>query len=494
MSKKLRVRRRTMTEESSDSVLSEEEVERVTIMSEGEDSGISELGPEEHTNPGTKPEKLCTVLLQVGIPFVIAGFGMMAAGLLLDAVQHWTVYQEVNEIFILVPALLGLKGNLEMTLASRLSTAANLGQLDSWANRFKLGWGNLALIQAQALVVAGLATVFSLVLGRDLEVAHQLMLGASAMGAASVASVILGSIMILVIILSHSLSINPDNVATPIAAALGDLVTLGLLSLLARGLYDLGDHTISAATTDSALSSSINVTLEQGSVITASSCILVGLIVLIPLWMAFAYRNTSTRAVLFIGWVPVIVAMLISSSGGWVLSFAVNKWKGIAVYSPIINGVGGNLAAVQASRISTSLHQTAHSPGQPLTSDLQYKGPCSSFFSKQNIHARTARILISLVIPGSIVFLSVIQLVGAGHTTQSYLFVVGYMVCALIQVVLLLLIADWGVHKIWSWGYDPDNIAIPFLTALGDLLGTGLLTLGFWLMWLVGDKDDDVGD
>ncbi len=77
-----------MTEESSDGVLSEGEGERVTIVSEGEDSGISELGPEEHTKtPGTRHEKLCTVLLQVGIPFVIAGFGMMAAGLLLDAVQ-----------------------------------------------------------------------------------------------------------------------------------------------------------------------------------------------------------------------------------------------------------------------------------------------------------------------------------------------------------------------------------------------------------------------
>ena len=36
--------------------------------------------------------------------------------------QHRPVYVEVSEIFILVPALLGLKGNLEMTLASRLST------------------------------------------------------------------------------------------------------------------------------------------------------------------------------------------------------------------------------------------------------------------------------------------------------------------------------------------------------------------------------------
>jgi len=32
------------------------------------------------------------------------------------------VFKEITEIYILVPALLGLKGNLEMTLASRLST------------------------------------------------------------------------------------------------------------------------------------------------------------------------------------------------------------------------------------------------------------------------------------------------------------------------------------------------------------------------------------
>ena len=36
--------------------------------------------------------------------------------------QHWAVFKHVPEVFILVPALLGLKGNLEMTLASRLST------------------------------------------------------------------------------------------------------------------------------------------------------------------------------------------------------------------------------------------------------------------------------------------------------------------------------------------------------------------------------------
>ena len=82
------------------------------------------------------------------------------------------------------------------------------------------------------------------------------------------------------------------------------------------------------------------------------------------------------------------------------LAKAVNRWEGIAVYSPIINGVylwcvfvclfvylpchgagvGGNLVAVQASRISTSLHQVS-SPGQPVPSPShRYHGPHRSFF------------------------------------------------------------------------------------------------------------------
>lgn len=46
-----------------------------------------------------------------------------------------------------------------------------------------------------------------------------------------------GMIMIGVIIGSRKIGINPDNVATPIAASLGDLITLALLSGISWGLY-----------------------------------------------------------------------------------------------------------------------------------------------------------------------------------------------------------------------------------------------------------------
>ena len=66
---------------------------------------------------------------------------------MLSTVQHWPVFRSLPELFIMVPALIGLKGNLEMTLASRLSTHANLGHLDTLEQTLEMGVANLALTQ-----------------------------------------------------------------------------------------------------------------------------------------------------------------------------------------------------------------------------------------------------------------------------------------------------------------------------------------------------------
>ena len=43
--------------------------------------------------------------------------------------------------------------------------------------------------------------------------------------------------MVGVILLSRKCKINPDNVATPIAASLGDLITLSLLAWISNLLF-----------------------------------------------------------------------------------------------------------------------------------------------------------------------------------------------------------------------------------------------------------------
>lgn len=66
--------------------------------------------------------------------------------------KHWTLFKEVPAIFTLIPALLGLKGNLEMTLASRFSTQVNLGKIRDKSTILSAVLGNIALTQVRYFV------------------------------------------------------------------------------------------------------------------------------------------------------------------------------------------------------------------------------------------------------------------------------------------------------------------------------------------------------
>jgi hypothetical protein len=45
----------------------------------------------------------------------------------------------------------------------------------------------------------------------------------------------------------------------------------------------------------------------------------------------------------------------------------------------------------------------------------------------------------------------------------------------------------------WNSGKDPDNFAIPYLTAIGDLLGTAFLAVVFHMLYLLGKIKTKVG-
>jgi len=200
-----------------------------TRLLEDSDSDDGSSGPVTRIKT-PHSESFLSVTLQIFFPFLVAGLGMVGAGLVLDVVQHWGVFVEVSELFILVPALLGLKGNLEMTLASRLSTHANLGRLDQVEDCWRMITANLALIQCQAVVVGLLASLFAVIVDwlqsptdeEAFDPGHALLLCASSLVTASLASFVLGLVMVAVILASRRCRVNPDNVATPIAASLGN--------------------------------------------------------------------------------------------------------------------------------------------------------------------------------------------------------------------------------------------------------------------------------
>lgn len=180
------------------------------------------------------------------------------------------------------------------------------------------------------------------------------------------------------------------------------------------------------------------------------------------------------------GWVPVLSALLISGFGGLILDQVVDEFHGFVIFQPIINGIGGNLVSVQASRISTMLHQTSIMGILPPYSKM-WVAPWTALF-KGSPYAKTARILISMAIPGELVFIFLADFMKNSSSTLHAYFVLSYIVMAVLQVMLLLYVAHIIIHAMWRYKIDPDNSAIPYLTALGDLTGTMFLALAFWFL------------
>lgn len=212
------------------------------------------------------------------------------------------------------------------------------------------------------------------------------------------------------------------------------------------------------------------------------------------MWVLIAKQSPPIVKILKFGWFPIILAMVISSFGGLILSKTVSKqqYKGMAVFTPVICGVGGNLVAIQTSRISTYLHMWSAPGVLPLQMKKFWPNPCSTFCTSE-INSMSARVLLMLVVPGHLIFFYIIYLVQGQSVINSQTFVVLYLLAGLIQVTILLYLAEVMVRLTWHQAMDPDNHCIPYLTGLGDLLGTSLLALCFFTDWLLKSKAE-LGD
>ncbi|XP_075739146.1 solute carrier family 41 member 1-like [Rhipicephalus microplus] len=383
----------------------------------------------------TMNAQLISTALQVFVPFILAGFGSTLAGILLDVVTEWPVYVIVHHIFVVIPPLLGLNGNLEQTLVARLSTHCQS--------------------TVATFLTCSLAVLKGLVIDGLWDPSHIAILYAGALAAVNTASFMMST----VVVLSTKCEKNPDNIAPAIAASFGDLTTLFLLSGY----------------------SSLMLYHPYLAPLVITLCLL-----LLPMWILLARRSTVSREVLRVGWLPIIIALTVSSFGGYILDYAVFAYPPIALHLSAVNALGGNLAAVFSCSLSSYLNRVTPLGDIPFGEHVCV-GPLQMYYQGGEM-ANVAYVLVGVVVTGQTLFAVLSRILRFGKVFMTITFFAAYCGASLGQVLVLLYLARLIVYHLWNWGVDPDNAAIPCLTGCGDFLGTGFLTMANALLYYMGDE------
>ncbi|KAF9453714.1 hypothetical protein P691DRAFT_657998 [Macrolepiota fuliginosa MF-IS2] len=476
-----------------------------------DDNGdVALLGYQSPRHHFSSPKRLWPqikgIVLESAPTLLLTTVSLLFTGKLLDQVSQWRAMREVDQLIMIIPVVLNLKGNLEMNLSARLGTAANVGELDDPQQRRALIVGNLTLLQVQAMVVSFVAACIAIILGlfvphespaaaaeainstmssdnstspvllirdlllpygldsrkpivhphpeskRNTDFATLIMVSSTTMSAACLSSLILGSFMCTLIVLCRKFNRDPDNIAPAIASCLGDLVTLCLIGLVSMLLIPFLHTPIP---------------------------FVLGILVILTALTSFIYtlRNKNVRPLLGEGWTPLFGAMVISSGTGIVLDMFVSKYEGFAVLAVVISGLPGAAGSIFVSRLSTALHAAALSKSSSSSPQAHENQPTP----------RLVMITLLLItLPVEIAFLSVLRSIGWLKVPFIFIvFSVLFFCCAvLVSLVIARYLTDW----LWSKNRDPDMYALPIHSALMDLIGQLLLVLCFEIVSRLGGR------
>ncbi|KAF7359108.1 Solute carrier family 41 member 1 [Mycena sanguinolenta] len=445
------------------------------------------LGSSRSPNPaGTTPKdslgtakgktktwpQIKSIVIESAPTLLFTTVGLVFTGELLDQVSRWRPMREVDQLIMIIPVVLNLKGNLEMNLSARLGTAANVGELDDSPTRRSIITGNLALLQVQATVVsfvaAGVSLLLGLILPKQVEgeetaaraVAEAegrksgfptfIMVASSAMTAACLSSLLLGSFMCGLVVICRRYGLDPDNIAPPIASCLGDLITLILLAAVSSVLIFV-------------LHTPIPATVALIVILSAISC---GM---------YTRRNSHVAPLLTQGWAPLFGAMVISSGTGIVLDLFVSRYAGFALLAVVISGLPGGVGAIFTSRLSTRLHAAALTLAPPAVAG-----------SAEPSSTLVMITLLLVTLPVEVIFLSIIT--GLGWLKLPFIFIVFSVVFFCLAVSSSLIIARALTNFLWARNLDPDMYALPIHSALMDLIGQLLLVVCFEIVSLFGGQ------
>ncbi|WP_297480603.1 magnesium transporter [Thermococcus sp.] len=344
--------------------------------------------------------------------------------------KNWDTIMSYFPILVFImPGLMDLRGNIFSALASRFTTKLNLGLIESVRDPEVTTQIVMAILSSKipliVLWVVGLFLVHNIV--QDVIVLLMVIASAIFIG------VILGYGTALITIIPFKKGYDPDLIAAPLISSIADLITMPTMVYFAL-LY----------------------LHHEDAFYTLSFTMLA---ILIALTFKAKFQKEHKRAFGELAAIIGAMALIETVTGGLLVKYEriINTVIIVSVMWPSVNDSMGNFGSIIAAKVSTKIH-------------LEGVGAVKS---RETLYDFISLLILAPVIGYLTNLISMWVVVHYIHRPARILwnFVLGFpfviMVAMLIGLVVAIL-AD-------KYNWDPDNVAIPVVTTLSDVIGTMFL-------------------
>ena len=369
-----------------------------------------------------------TALLLALIADSIAGYIMN---------RHIEIFRLIPGLLMIVPALIDMRGNIYGAFVARLSSKLHLGEIKNLRDKkVKIGVKSVqSLAYSAAFVVGIFAGIFAFLSTEKLI--YVLFIPAIILTTNFFTTSILSPLTAFIGIKSYQKGWNPDNVGVPLISSIGDLVTV--LFIIAVGYIFLFIFHI--------------------------PILIVGILSAILLYTLFTgkkvLKDDEGRKV-YIQSMPILllIAFLELITGGL---WETNKIGIILLILPPTLETLGNIGSVYSSRLSSFIYLGFVEPSLVLRGKYIRKEIFSIFILSVIVYS-----LISIFVFGISRSLKSIFMIWSS---------------AFLSIFLILIISYYLTVGCLRLKLDPDNVVVPIITTLVDIIGTISIILFYTLIF-----------
>lgn len=370
------------------------------------------------------------------VALLIASFGSLVAGIALGSITG--TLEALPGLMVMIPAAIGMRGNIFGALGSRLGTSIHAGLYEA-APRDREGvlFQNIKAVTvltfAVSLLLGAVAKLMAVAFGVP-SIALVDFVVISVVGGV-LSSVIVGAFTVTLSVQAYRRGWDLDSVAAPLVTAAGDVVTIPSL-FLATFLVGIPWVTGTIA---------VAVTVASGWVT------LRGVVTDLPLTRRILRESIPLLAVA--GMVDVFAGLFVEVRLERFLTYPAL----LVLVPPFLEGAGA-LGGILASRLASKLHLGVLTPrGVPeavalLDGSIVFLFAVATF-TLIGLAADLAAVLVRLASPGPATVLGISLTAG------------------LMATVVATMVAYYTAVATYRLGMDPDNHGIPIITSAMDFFG-----------------------